>query len=155
MAAELLAGTPGRGEKSPAEARRHIRVEVQLAVGFSIADGTARTLTRAVTRDVSHGGACLAVTGCSAQLLERLGDLPLLDILIEIPRAAADAGGETATLTFHGRVEWVRFPAPPGGATLVGLEFCNLDAAAETAIIDLIAHLLLVSGEPLPASHGV
>lgn len=145
MAAELHAGTRAETRKSLDARRRHVRVEVQLEVSFSIAGDTAMTLTRAVTRDISHGGACLAVDGCTDQLLEQLDGLPLLDITISIPPAASDPRRGPALSSFHGRVEWLRHPAAPGAPVLIGLEFCNLDAVAEIAIIDLIAHLLLVN----------
>jgi c-di-GMP-binding flagellar brake protein YcgR len=127
----------GREDAQPreqvVEKRRHLRVDTELGVTFAIAGDPMRTTGRAVTRDISHGGACLAVHGCSGDLLGGFDELPLLDIAIDtVP-------GES----FRARVEWVRHPAAPGAPALIGLEFHNLSAAEETAIIDLIAHALI------------
>lgn len=119
----------------PTGTRRHVRVAAQLQVDFRIAGDGERAPGRALTRDVSHGGACLAVLGCTDELLERLDGLPLLDIAI--------AG--VATTSLRGRVEWVRSPETPGAPALVGIEFSDVSAADEMAIIDLIAHVLIKS----------
>ncbi len=148
MAAALHVGAPGEGGKSLADRRRHVRVEVRLEVGFSIAGEEPGTLTGAVTHDISHGGACLAVADCPEQLAERLARRPLLNILIDIPRTAADSQGRTVLSSIQGRVEWLRCPVKPDAPVQIGIEFCGLDAAAETAVIDLIAHLLLGSAMP-------
>lgn len=137
----------GKDPKScdkPSGKRRHVRVAALLQVDFSIAGDGERQLERAFTRDISHGGACIALSGCTDELLERLDDLPLLDIAI--------AG--VATTSLRGRVEWVRRPEPPGAPALVGIEFNDVSAADEIAIIDLIAHILIKAqvGElPLPS----
>jgi hypothetical protein len=148
MAAELHAGAPDEARTTRSGLRRHVRVEVRLPVGFSVVGEPLGTLTRAVTRDISHGGACLAVAGCPYRLREHLARLPQLDITIYTARAAADTPGEPTLPSFHGRIEWMRQPAAPGAPLLVGLAFSNLDALAEIAIIDLIAHLLLDAGAP-------
>lgn len=115
------------------EKRRHVRVEAELEVSFSFAGDGARLPGRAVTRDISHGGACLAVFGCTAELLGKFAGLPLLDVAID----SAGVG------SIQARVEWVRPPSPPGATALIGLEFRNVRASDEMAIIDLIAHIVI------------
>ncbi len=125
---------------APVEKRRHVRVAAQLQVNFTIAGDGERPPGRVVTRDISHGGACMALSGCTEELLERLEGLPLLDIAID---------GLAAT-SLCGRVEWVLRPETPGAPALVGIEFSDVSAADEVAIIDLIAQILIKSqvGQP-------
>lgn len=129
---------------TPVGKRRHVRVAVQLQVNFTIVGDAACPPRRALTRDISHGGACLALPCCTHEMLERLDGRPLLGIAIV---------GVAAT-SLQGRVEWVRHPETPGAPALVGVEFSDVSAADEVAIIDLIAHILTKSqiGElPVPS----
>ena len=50
------------------------------------------------------------------------------------------------------RVKRVDPPEEPGEPTLIGMQFCNLSAAEETAIIELIAHFRLGTKVPLSPS---
>jgi c-di-GMP-binding flagellar brake protein YcgR len=120
------------------EQRRHVRVEAELAVTFGIAGDGACPPLRADTRDISHGGACLAASGCTGELLEKLARLPLLELTIHAVPGATFAAG----------VEWVRRPAAAGDPALVGIAFRALSIAQEMAIIDLIAHVLICSRAP-------
>lgn len=130
------------------EKRRHLRVEVALNVVISIAGRGTRPPDRAFTRDISHGGACLAVPGCSEELLEMLLGLPLIELVIDFAREASRPGNPSVPTRFQGRVEWVRRPARSEESALIGLEFQNLSATEEMAIIDLIAHVLIHTKPP-------
>jgi len=79
-----------------------------------------------------------------------LADLPLLDIVIDMSNAASPHQGKPALALFHGQVEWMRPPAEPGAPTMIGIQFCNLSVAQETAIIELIAHIRLGTRVPPP-----
>lgn len=127
-----MAGGEGAGPRG-SEKCRHPRVETELRVTFVFAGDGKHPPRSAVTRNISHGGACLAVDACSPALLAKLTELPLLDLAIEMAPNAS----------FRARVEWVRQFPGPGGKTLVGLEFQSLSAEEETAIIDLIAQALI------------
>jgi c-di-GMP-binding flagellar brake protein YcgR len=142
---EQIAGNPDTTELSDVPIRRHARVDARLDVLFALTGETPRRATRAVTRDISHGGACLEVANCPAALLDSLVKLPLLDLEIDLAPAAAREGLD-APANLRGQVEWVRRTAAPHGAILFGLEFRDASPADEMAIIDLIAHLLLDDG---------
>jgi c-di-GMP-binding flagellar brake protein YcgR len=136
-------GSEPKPSDAPAEKRRHVRVAAQLQVDFTIVGGE-RLAGSAVTRDISHGGACLVLPGDSGALLDELDGLPLLDIAIT----------GVAASRLRGRVEWIRHPETPGAPALVGIEFSDVSAADETAIIDLIAQILIksqIGQPPLPS----
>jgi len=141
--------TPSNGQGAvdtpPTSTRLHVRVEVRLGVAFSLVGENSPRTVQAFTRDISHGGACLSLSRCPEDLLGVLARLPLLDLAIDLSPAAAGEG-ILAPATLRGQVEWVHPAAQPHAATLVGLEFRDVSPADETAIIDLIAHLLLDDG---------
>ena len=152
------ADTPKAPQAAAAETRQHIRVEARLDVTFSIAGDSSAGEIRAVTRDISHGGACLAITDCPETLLGVLARLPLLNLEIDLSHAGA---GMPAPATqpapavpaiLRGQVEWVHPAAKSRATTLIGLEFRDVNRADETAIIDLIAHILLDNREPHAAT---
>ena len=136
----MVGGEDERPREAMVEKRRHVRVEAELKATFAVVGERDRWHGRAVTRDISHGGACLAVFDCTEGLFGMLCGLPLLDVAIDIPRVS----------NLQGRVEWVRPPAQPGAPVLIGMEFRNLGAADETAIIDLIAHIRIGVRDPRP-----
>jgi galactose mutarotase-like enzyme len=140
-----IADNPDTTELADVPIRRHVRVDARLDVLFALTGETPRRVVRAVTRDISHGGACLEVADCPAGLLDRLANLPLLDLEIDLSADAAREGLD-APAALRGQVEWVRPIAATHGAILLGLEFRDASPADEMAIIDLIAHLLLDDG---------
>lgn len=136
----MESGVEPKPSDGPVEKRRHVRVAAQLQVNFTIVGDGERRSGSAVTRDISHGGACLVLSGESGALLDKLDGLPLLDVAIT----------GVAASRLRGRVEWIRHPETPGAPALVGIEFSDVSAADETAIIDLIAQILIKSqiGQP-------